>query len=115
MKRMETSLEKSFISNGWRLVYKTYTGKKSQFIRGYVYEKNYSRFIGRVELNSKRTNVICYTMSNNNIPFLDGYSLQDLDNCYKEIEKDIHYCSQNANNEEHDPLEVIETLEAIEE
>lgn len=70
MKRKITELEQKLIDNGWKLINKTYSGKRSEKTNNYVYFKtetltsqniNYGQLI---KLNAKRTEIVDYGLLN---------------------------------------------------
>lgn len=81
MKRKITELEQKLIDNGWKLINKTYSGKRSEKTNNYVYFKtetltsqniNYGQVI---KLNAKRTGIVDYGLLNVSCELLNDLTL----------------------------------------
>ena len=91
MKRNITELEQKLLLNGWKLIYKTYKGKKSQFVWSYVYQKAYPDYIAKVILDAKRSKTLDIFIENKHIDYINILDLQDLAIKYDNLCQTIHF------------------------
>ena len=62
MKRHITELEQKLIDSGWKLLYKTYKGKNSQFVWCYVYGKAYGDKCFKLALDQNERQQKAFTL-----------------------------------------------------
>lgn len=91
MKRNITELESKLLDNGWKLLYKTYKGKKSQFVWSYVYAKAYPDYNAKVILDAKRSKTLDIFIENKHSEYLNVLDLQDLAIKYDDLVQTIHF------------------------
>ena len=105
MKRKKTQLEESLIEKGWYLIQKTYTGKHSDKVFEYIYEKVYtyehtrkcdgqiflSSFTARVVLDSKREKIDDILIETPHRSFLNGFDLFIVDSKIQQIKNEVEY------------------------
>ena len=121
MKRKRTELEEKLIKNGWELDHKNYTGKHSDKILSYVYEKCYEKaetqlgytdFTARIELDQKRTQVIDIFVRQKTPEFVDIFQICYLDEQIRVVERELE-SYKNKSNELTDE-EIVESVELVE-
>ena len=91
MKRNITELESKLLDNGWKLLYKTYKGKKSQFVWSYVYAKAYPDYNAKLVLDAKRTKTLDLFVSNKPNEYLNVLDLQELEQRYDDLKRTIDF------------------------
>lgn len=103
MKRKKTQLEESLIEKGWYLIQKTYTGKHSDKVFEYIYEKVYTyehkrkcddkvfltSLTARVVLDSKREKIDNILVETPNREFVDEFSLLIYAHKIHEIKREV--------------------------
>lgn len=90
MKRRTTEFEQKLIDNGWKLIYKTYRGKKSQFVWTYVYSKFHNGYLFKLAIDQKRIKTLNIYIENATHEYLDLAQLQNMVERYNEILEEIH-------------------------
>ena len=92
-RRKETLLEQNLVVKGYKLLFKTYEGKKSEKVDSYVYGKSNGYVDYRVHLDSKRVGVkyFCFT-DKQYLTFTSGIieSLQEIDENFKKELSEIY-------------------------
>jgi len=105
MKRKKTQLEESLIEKGWYLIQKTYTGKHSDKVLAYIYEKVYAyentrkcdgkvflaSYTARVVLDSKREKIDDILIETPHISFVNGFDLFIVDSKIQQIKNEVEY------------------------
>ncbi len=107
MKRHITDFESKLLKDGWKLIYKTYTGKNSQFVWTYVYEKFVNGHLFNIELDKKRQRTLDIYVKT---PFADFLSLEDLQSItesYLELSNHIHELEFGVSLDEKDEMHEI--------
>lgn len=112
MKRHITEYEQKLITNGWKLIQKTYKGKYSQFVWTYVYIRDYKGFLCKVVLDKKREKTIGIYIENFKSEFLDLIQLQTLSELYLELSNEIHLLEFGTPLDEDE--EIVEIVESVE-
>ena len=108
--RIRTQLEESLIKKGFKLIYKTYTGKHSQFIEYYVYSGSYKDYDIKIYLNSHRSKIISFTMNNGAFMMKDyHFNIDEFKNDYDAICEYIHKVGDELTDDE-----IVEIVEASE-
>lgn len=110
MKRQITEFESKLLKDGWKLVYKTYTGKNSQFVWTYVYEKFVNGHLFKIALDKKRQSTLGIYVKT---PFVDFLSLEDLKSiteAYLDLSNHIHELEFGVPLDEQE--EIVEILES---
>lgn len=85
MERKKTQLETKIEERGFKLIYKTYKGKKSQFVEFYVYKGNVNNFFVYIYLDYKRERVDHYEIENGLPNRLTRTNLDELEKVYNEM------------------------------
>lgn len=78
MKRKETKLEKNLQEYYYKLDYKTYEGKNSEKVSGYVYKKVIGSTTYIVSLDKTREHIVSYAFSNNHYDYFDKGKIEGL-------------------------------------
>ena len=86
MKRRETLLEHKLIENGYKLVFKTYKGKKSEKVDNYVFSKLEGETEFIVCLNKDRNEITCYYFKNDRFAHYDLGKIEGLRYVYEGFE-----------------------------
>ena len=120
MKRKRTELEEDLIKKGYKLLYKTYSGKHSQRVDRYVYGGSThitldsgERFVipTKILLNAGRTQIVDVKILN----FFDEYiGSFTIDNIVAIFNKVNEYVMNTIKEEELSANEMVEVLESIE-
>lgn len=126
MKRKKTQLEINLIEKGWQLDHKTYTGKHSDKVDNYVYEKTYTNehtredgkivvtsWSARVLLDSKREHIEDVLIKSPLMPFVNSITCIMVVHKIREIEKEVDECYPKSEKEELGIEEQVEIAEAI--
>lgn len=126
MKRKRTELEENLIKNGWELDHKTYTGKHSDIVLHYVYQKVYVKEyerddgkvivnteLGEISLDSKRTHIEEVTIRVPSGRMFNRLALAYWYSKVLDIEEEVKNCYPTK-NEELSNEEVVQSVEAIE-
>ena len=127
MKRKETQLELNLIEKGWELDHKTYTGKHSDKVLNYVYEKVYSReyerkcdgkivittWSARVLLDSKREHIDDVLIRSPMSSYVNEITTALIFGKIRNITKEVESCYPNQEKEELTVEEQVEVAEAI--
>ena len=90
MKRKSTDFEQKLLGSGWKLIYKTYRGKNSQFVWTYVYSKYYCGYLFKIALDKKREKTLNIYIENAKNEYIDLAQLQDIVLRYNEICDEVH-------------------------
>lgn len=99
MKRKVTELEQKLIENGWYLATKRYTGRGSNKILCYEYQKtsdirnNGKTYKQIIRLNQKRTVVVGYGIANLQIEYLNDDELMVIRFVFFELRKFVQKIS----------------------
>lgn len=112
MKRHITDFESKLLKDGWKLLYKTYKGKDSQFVWTYVYIRDYKGYLCKVVLDKKREKTIGIYIENYKSEFLDLTQLQTLSELYLELSNEIHLLEFGTPLDEDE--EIVEIVESVE-
>lgn len=126
MKRKKTQLELNLIEKGWELDHKTYTGKHSDKVLNYVYEKVYSReyerkcdgkivittWSARVLLDSKREHIDDVLIRSPMSSYVNEITTALIFGKIRDITKEVESCYPNQ--EEKEELTVEEQVEVAE-
>lgn len=130
MKRKKTQLEINLIEKGWELNHKTYTGKHSDKVLNYIYEKVYSSeyerkcdgkiiiatWSARVLLDSKREHIDDVLVRIPMPAYVNEIMVAFIFGKIRDITKEVETCYPNQeNNEELTTEEQVEVVEALEE
>lgn len=78
MKRKETKLEKNLQEYFYKLDYKTYEGKNSEKVSGYVYKKEIGHTTYIVCLDKTREHIVSYAFSNCHYDYFDKGRIEGL-------------------------------------
>lgn len=78
MKRKETQLEKNLQEYYYKLAYKTYEGKNSEKVSGYVYQKKTNLTLYTVCLDKTREHIVSYAFSNSHYDYFDKGRIEGL-------------------------------------
>jgi len=78
MKRKETKLEKNLQEYFYKLDYKTYEGKNSEKVSGYVYKKEICNTTYIVCLDKTREHIVSYAFSNSHYDYFDKGRIEGL-------------------------------------
>lgn len=127
MKRHITELEKNLIEKGWELDHKTYTGKHSDKVLNYVYEKVYvkeytrkdgkvvvSTWSARVLLDQKREKIEDVLIRSPFKEYTNALTCILVHMKVKEIEKEVNECDPNRKVETKEELSTEEQVEIAE-
>ena len=127
MKRHITELEKNLIEKGWELDHKVYTGKHSDKVLNYVYEKVYvkeytrkdgkvvvSTWSARVLLDPKREKIDDVLIKSPFKEYTNALTCILVHMKVKEIEKEVNECDPNHNIEVKEELSTEEQVEVAE-
>lgn len=106
MMRLKTQLEESLIKKGFKLAYKTYTGKHSQFVEYYVYEGSFREYFIRAYLSRNRENIVSFSMSGDRWSIYNTYDIEKMKNDYESVKEFL----ENKDDELTDD-EVVEIAE----
>ena len=109
MKRQITDFESKLLDNGWKLLYKTYKGKDSQFVWTYVYGKQFKDFYFKLSLDKKREHTVGIYIENYRVDFLTLEQLQNLNSTYLELSNTIHFLEFGTLLDEFE--EIVEIVE----
>lgn len=130
MKRKKTQLEINLIEKGWELDHKTYTGKHSDKVLNYVYEKVYSReferkdgklivttWSARVLLDSKREHFVDVLIKSPMSAYVNDITIAFMFGKIRDITKEVESCYPKDTNEEtlskEEVDEVVEVAEVV--
>lgn len=101
MKRSITELENNLIEKGFKLSYKTYRGKHSQYVDDYVYRgkvqcdlnsgESYSVQV-KVIINSKKNSIKSIWIGNNCRDFVNVSDIAILRECYSIVNNYVREC-----------------------
>lgn len=118
MKRRKTQLELNLIEKGWELDHKTYTGKHSDKVLNYVYEKVYSReferedgkieittWSARVLLDSKREHVVDVLVRSPLPNYIDEITASIIICKLGVIKQEVQSCYPKKEEQEESPTE----------
>ena len=111
MKRRTTELEERLISANWKLVSKSYYGKKSQKVLSYTYQKDYGDFTANVILSPKRDKILCKEISNYGKDFVSLNDINALISRYGFIDQDLNIVLNNDSLSNEEVVSVCESLE----
>lgn len=78
MKRKETKLEKNLQEYFYKLEYKTYEGKNSERVNGYVYKKVIGNTTYLVSLDKTREHIVTYAFTNNHYDYFNQGRIEGL-------------------------------------
>ena len=78
MKRKETKLEKNLQEYFYKLDYKTYEGKNSERVSGYIYKKVVSFTTYIVKLDKTREHIEYYAFTNSHYDYFDKGRIEGL-------------------------------------
>ena len=112
MKRNITNFESKLLKDGWKLLYKTYKGKDSQFVWTYVYTKVYRNHLFKLALDKKRENTLGIYIETPHTDFLSIDQLKDISESYLELSNSIHVLEFGVPLD--DEEEIIEVVESVE-
>lgn len=90
MKRQVTEFESKLLDNGWKLLYKTYKGKDSQFVWTYVYGKQHKGHYFKLALDKKRKSTLGIYVETPKINFLSIEQIKDINESYLELSNHIY-------------------------
>ena len=131
MKRKKTQLELNLIEKGWELDHKTYTGKHSDKVLNYVYEKVYYReyerkcdgkiivttWSARVLLDSKREHIDDVLIKSPMSAYVNEITTAFIFGKIRDITKEVESCYPKDTNEEtmstEEVDEVVEVAEVV--
>ena len=91
MKRQITDFESKLLDNGWKLLYKTYKGKDSQFVWTYVYGKQHKNHYFKLALDKKRKSTLGIYVENPKTDFLSIEQIKDINESYLELSNIVHF------------------------
>ena len=109
MKRHITDFESKLLKDGWKLLYKTYKGKDSQFVWTYVYAKVHKGHLFKLALDKKRKSTIGIYVENPKVDFLSIEQLKAINESYLELSNIVHYLEFGTFID--DDEEIVEILE----
>ncbi len=110
MKRHITDFENKLLKDGWKLLYKTYKGKDSQFVWTYVYAKAHKGHLFKLALDNKRENTLGIFIETPHTEFLSIDQLKDISESYLELSNHIHELEFGVPLDEQE--EIVEIVES---
>ena len=110
MKRHITDFESKLLNDGWKLLYKTYKGKDSQFVWTYVYGKVYEGHYFKIALDNKRETTIGIYIETPHIDFLHIDQIKDITKSCLELSNHIHELEFGVPLDEQE--EIVEIVES---
>lgn len=111
MKRHITELEQKLIDSGWKLLYKTYKGKNSQFVWCYVYGKAYGNRCFKLALDQKRKTTKGIYIENVPTDYLDIAQLKEINELFLSVSNEIHELEFGFPLDDEETIEVVESVE----
>ena len=112
MKRHITDYESKLLKDGWKLLYKTYKGKDSQFVWTYVYAKAHKGHLFKLALDKKRETTLGIFIETPHTEFLSIDQLKDISESYLELSNHIHELEFGVPLD--DEEEIVEVVESVE-
>lgn len=110
MKRQITDFESKLLKDGWKLLYKTYKGKDSQFVWAYIYGKVYKGKCFKLALDKKRETTLHIYIENDTTDYLDINQIKVINELYLELSNHIHELEFGVPLDEQD--EIVEIVES---
>lgn len=100
MKRTRTKLEENLIEKGYNLAHKTYTGKNSDRVEHYAYQKTIANECIVVLLDSKRNSIFNIVIHYPFQMFVDEVQLEMLKTRFEVVKEEVYGCLPKGEEDE---------------